>query len=364
MDGTSDPRDAGFRRIDAFREANALRHFGSQLVEIRRQAVRFKDVVKSSGSVDFVRTEPLKSLPYPAQFGFFRARTPTTPFLTITNQLIVIRYRDLAGQKRVLLFSPSDHELGRNTPFFAQLTARMPAMGPLEKRAYPAHGTVLSQLAKHGIAPEEVDYLAFDHLHTQDIRRLLGTTKPQADLSPDAPLPGWFPNAKLVVHRAELALLEDLHPLQKPWYQPWTYGDLRRDRIMVIEDDLLLGAGLALLQSPGHSAGNQSLVVNTSTGLWVSSENVIATECLTPEHSAIPGFQAWTKESGEELVMNGSTMEGRAEQYNSSIKEKLIADPSAVDPRFVQFFPSSELTATWLNPLARPTFSHGSLTHG
>ena len=129
MDGirTTDPREAGFRPLEAFREADAMRHWGSQLVEIRRAAPRFRDAVKASGKATFVRTAPLKSLPYPTQFGFFRARTPTTPFLTITNQMIVVRYRDLAGASRVLLFSPSDHELGRSTPFFAQLSKRLAA---------------------------------------------------------------------------------------------------------------------------------------------------------------------------------------------------------------------------------------------
>ena len=44
--------------------------------------------------------------------------------------------------------------------------------------------------------------------------------------------------------------------------------------------------------------------------------------------------------------------------------EKLVADPSTKDPRFLQFFPTSELTPTLLNPLASPTFVHGAITHG
>jgi hypothetical protein len=127
---------------------------------------------------------------------------------------------------------------------------------------------------------------------------------------------------------------------------------------------VVLGRGVALVFTPGHTPGNVSLVLNTSTGVWVSSENVVATECLTPEHSRIPGFRGWTDVSGEEIVMNGNTMETRAEQYDSIVKEKLIADVSAVDPRFIQFFPSSELQYSRLSPLVRPTFSHGAITHG
>ena len=75
-------------------------------------------------------------------------------------------------------------------------------------------------------------------------------------------------------------------------------------------------------------------------------------------------MRGWTDVSGEELVMNGNTMETRAEQYDSLVKEKLIADVSQKDARFVQFFPSSELQFSALNPLVRPTFSHGGISQG
>jgi hypothetical protein len=308
-----------------------------------------------------VRTVDLQPLPYPTDFAFFRAPVPGTPFVTILNRMLVIRFMQ-QGKRKTLLFSASDAEMGRGTPFFAALSAKFPRR--LETFVYPTRNTVLGGLASLGIAPAEVDYVVFDHLHTQDVRRLFGTKRPVPGLSPDAPLSPWLPNAKLVVQKAELALLRDIHPIQAPWYQPGTYADVRDDAFLVIEGDVVLGQGVALAFTPGHTPGNMSLVVHTGSGIWVSSENVVATECLSPEHSRIPGMRGWTSQSGEELVMNGNTMETRAEQYDSLVKEKLIADASAVDPRFVQFFPSSELKGSLLNPLVRPTFSHGAITHG
>jgi hypothetical protein len=226
------------------------------------------------------------------------------------------------------------------------------------------HGDVPGHLAALGIAPADVDYLVFDHLHTQDVRRWLGTIEPQADLSPDQPVNAVFPNARLLVQRRELAALESLHPLQRPWYQPDTYASLPPDAIAPIDGDVLIGPGIALISTPGHTTGNQTLMLNTSSGIWASSENAIAAECLTPEHSQIPGLRRWARRWGQEVILNANTLEATAEQYNSLVLEKAIVDHSASDERFVQFFPSSELTRRWTNPGTAPTFTHGAITHG
>ncbi|HEY5786836.1 MAG TPA: hypothetical protein VIT65_18880, partial [Microlunatus sp.] len=169
------------------------------------------------------------------------------------------------------------------------LTQRTPDV--IERRMVREHGTVLGHLARLGIAPENVDYLMFDHLHTQDLRRWVGTTAHQADL--DARQAAAFPSAKVIVQRDELAGMADLHPLQLPWYQPATYRDLPPEAFLPIDGSVVIGPGVAVIKTPGHAFGNQSLVVNTATGIWVSSENVIAAEALTPEHSRLPGLAKW-----------------------------------------------------------------------
>jgi hypothetical protein len=52
-----------------------------------------------------------------------------------------------------------------------------------------------------------------------------------------------------------------------------------------------------------------------------------------------------------------------AEQYNSLVLEKHIVDRAADDSRFYQSFPSSELTAHWMSPGVRPTFTHWFIRH-
>jgi hypothetical protein len=323
---------------------------GARLRVARERGAAFRGEFATTGTPDSIVTCDLVTLPYPTRFGLFRASTAIAPFLSITNRMLVIRWH-ADGRERVLLFEPSDHEFGRYTPYFEDLSARTP--GIVERRVVKAHGTVPGHLERLGIAPENVDYLMFDHLHTQDLRRWIGTSTSKA----------FFPNAKVIVQRDELRAVAELHPLQKPWYQPATYRDVPAEAFLPIDGSVVLGPGVAVIKTPGHVFGNQSLVVNTSTGIWVSSENVIAAEALTPEHSKLPGLARWSHRWQQEVVLNANTVETTADQYNSIVLEKTLADRSQTDSRFLQFFPSSELTGAWTNPGTTPTFSHRQIVH-
>ncbi|GAA4728143.1 hypothetical protein GCM10023350_09110 [Nocardioides endophyticus] len=352
-----------FTAIDVLQPARDIDGgYGARLRALRTAAADFKSEFLTTGKPDYVETFDLTGVPYPTKFGLWRAAVTPAPLLKITNRLTVIRWTETGGRVRTLLFEPSDGRLGANTPYLVKLYNSLPKQ--IRDREITTHATVKSVLANLGIKPQDVDYLAFDHLHTQDVRRWIGTTTPQPDLSPDAPVEPYFPNAKLLVQRYELEAMADLHPLQVPWYQPETYRDLRPEGLLPLDGDVLLGPGVAFLSTPGHAYGNHSLVLNTDTGVWVMSENVIAAEAMTPEHSKIPGLARWARSIGQEVILNANTIETTAEQYNSIIIEKAIADPAQADPRFLQFFPTSELTGLFLNPGTKPTFSHLHLKHG
>jgi hypothetical protein len=351
-----------FQRVDAFDRSASCTVIGDQLRLIREEAARFRKLFAATGTPEYVDTFDLARVPYPTEFGFFRVPRPPSPLLMFTNRMIVVRWRAAGGARKTLLWEPSDVELGRNTPFFADLSRRTPKW--MERFGFEHVADPIDHLKRLGIHPAEVDYLAFDHLHTQDCRRLLGTRGPAPDLSPNAPVAPLFPNAKLVVQRAEWELVRAMHPWQARWYQAATYDDLRPEAVQLIEGDVLLGPGVGFLSTPGHSTGMMSLVVNTKTGIWVSSENAIAAEMLTPEASEIPGVRKTAEAWGTEVILNGNTLENLAAQYNSIIKEKSVADRSAVDARFVQFFPTSELTRNRLMLGTAPTFSHRRIEHG
>jgi hypothetical protein len=334
---------------------------GAVLSRIPACAKEFRSEFRASGTPDQVDTYDLITLPYPTRFGLWRASMSPAPFVSITNRMLIVRWADADGQRRTLLFEPSDAELGTNTPYFANLVRRTPDF--IADKLVQRHGDVLTHLRAAGIDPAKVDYLAFDHLHTQDVRRWIGTTTPQADLGTAEPVEPAFPNARLLVQRAELQALDHLHPLQRPWYQPDTYRHLRSEAIAPIDGDVLLGPGVALVATPGHTTGNQTLVLNTSSGVWASSENAIAAECLVPQYSKLLGVRRWAEHWGQGVVVNANTIETIAAQYNSLMLERCIVDTSQRDARFPQFFPSSELTRRWTNPGTAPTFVHERISH-
>jgi hypothetical protein len=338
---------------------------GAELGAIREAAPEVRRVLQESGTPEAVTTCDLITLPYPTRFGLFRAGRSPAPFLWFTNRMLVIQWTDPDGTPRTLLWEPSDHERGEFTPYYAGLTERMPIPHGLSKRLLSrTHGTVLGHLRALGIDPADVDYLAFDHLHTQDVRRHLGTRRPAPDLgSPDEPLGGWFPNAKLITQVHEWETIRNIHPLQAPWYQPETYDDLRPESLLFIDGDVLVGPGVGFLFTPGHTAGNMSLVLHTDEGIWVSSENGIAAESWMPGASRIPGVCGWAREWGHEVILNANTLEFTAWQYDSMVAERLVADPTP-DGDFRQTFPSSELTGHPFSPLTKPTYVHGAIRHG
>lgn len=334
---------------------------GAELAAITEAAPDLKRELVASGMPSGVTTCDLITLPYPVSFGLWRAARSPAPFLWITNRMIVVQWDDEQGRQRTLLWEASDHEQGEYTPYFAKLKARNPLP---ESVLATEHGTVLGHLRSLGIAPEDVDYVAFDHLHTQDPRRLVGTTRPAPDLgSPEAPIAPWFPNAVLISQRREWETIRHLHPLQVPWYQPETYRDLPHERLALIDGDVLLGPGVALIATPGHTAGNMSLALNTSSGVWTSSENGVAAESWAPRVSRIPGLRHWSVEWGQEVILNANTLEFASWQYDSMVLERLLADP-ADDAPVPQCFPSSELTRHRLAPGVSPTFTHGGIEHG
>jgi glyoxylase-like metal-dependent hydrolase (beta-lactamase superfamily II) len=360
------PGLAAPRRIEHFEAPSLDATPAEQLRRIREQAPAFREWLRRSGTVTAFAARSLVTLPYPRRFGLWEACSLPLPYVWMTNRMFVVQWRDDTGRTRTLLAEPSDYDLGTGTPYIARALRRMP--GGEEKalrRFFVRHPRVLEHLAAMGIAAADVDYVSFDHLHTQDIRRITGTNGPAPDLGhPDTAVPPMFPNARVIVQREELEHVRDVHPFQQRFHQSRTYADIREDTLLVVAGDVLVGPGVALLRTPGHTLGNHTLAVSTERGIFTSSENGIAVECYAPEHSNIPGVRSWARAWGLEVVMNFNTPEYASWQYNSMVKEKLIADPLPGRPELPQVFPSSELTRHRYAPGIRPIHEHGDLTVG
>ncbi|MFY0524121.1 hypothetical protein ACN28I_13435 [Archangium gephyra] len=341
-----------FRPLPFLNEARAEPVSGVRLQKLRRAALEAREAFTAGGPVAAVATCDLVTFPFPSLFAFSGAALSPAPYVMMTNRMQVVQYLE-DGVTRTLLFNPSDYERGQAAPFFKSLKEKYGDFVS-DKVMTRRHGTVQSHLTALGLKPEDVDYLAFDHLHVQDVRRWLGGDGE----------PAYFPRAKLLVQRAEWESVKNLHPLEKVWYVPGGTDGVPEERVVLLDGDTWLGRGAAILSTPGHTMGNMSLAVATDKEVFVVSENGVASECYTPLQSRIPGVRAFAEQMGWEVVLNGNTRESSLEQYSSMVVEKLFAGPSRVEGAFVNFHPSSLLTGSLVAPGLSPTITLPAPNHG
>jgi glyoxylase-like metal-dependent hydrolase (beta-lactamase superfamily II) len=349
-----------FTRLDEMDSAWAEPNPGHRLEAVRAAGDRLRHPIRAGGPAVAVHTFDLATLPYPSRYAFEGVALSPAPYIMMTNRMQLVQ---VAWQDRLInvLVNPTDPERSMRTPFFARQIERYGQL--LSRRVLSRiHGSVAQALDQAGVAPEDIDYITFDHLHTQDVRGLLGTGEPEPGR--DAPTPPLLPNARLLAQAAELRTLACLHPLQQSWYIADALRGVPGDRIVALEGDYLIGGGLALVRTPGHTEGNHSPVLVTDRGLWTISENGVAVECYAPAHSRIPGLRRYARDTGADVVLNGNTRENSLDQYTSMVLEKTIADPCPDRPELPQHFPSSELTRSALSPGLGPTYRHGAITHG
>jgi glyoxylase-like metal-dependent hydrolase (beta-lactamase superfamily II) len=319
---------------------------GSRLEAVRSAASRLATRLRGGPKVRSVRTYDLVTLPYPVRYGLGGATRVAAPYLMMTNRMQVVVFEE-DGARRCMLVNPSDHERNEATPFFARLKARAP--GFVDRLIARRHGTVPERLQEAGLRGDQIDYVTFDHLHTQDVRRLLGD---------------WCPRAKLLVMEEELAIFERLHPLQRDWYIADALAGVPTGRIQPLDSDLLVGDGVALVRTPGHTLGNHSIVLNTDRGLWTVSENGVAVDNWEPRKSEIKGLRRTAETQGVEVILNANTREESLEQYTSMVLEKTLADEAPDGSGWRQNFSSSELTPSLIAPGLKATYVHKAITHG
>lgn len=313
-----------------------------RLKAARKQASAFRERFMDEAPVQFYQSADMVRVPYPTWYAYSGIYTQSTykfPYIHILNRIFIVQYHDFSGELKTLLFSPSDIEADRETPFFKRLTDKMPSWSPLEGVVAPIIRDVTGALAEVGLSPEDVDYISYDHLHTQDVRRWLGTKDKAA----------YFPNAKLLVHEQEWLSTTSLLPVQADWYCPNGIEGVDPDKVIKFTGSIQLGEGVALVHTPGHTEGNHSLVARVPDGIRVTSENGVGADAYAPMNSKVNAIRRYAKNTGIEVILNGNTLEGSNEQYISMVIEKTIAGPSK-NPDFPNCASSSEATPYWLIP--------------
>lgn len=351
----------GIRPAHEFDEAQATWPRGDRPAALREAASEFRTRFKGHGETRAVRTIDLVSVGYPAAYAFHGAAKGLNPYVNVLNRLVVVQFDDFAGELRTLVWEPTVPAGSAQAPFYAQLLERFGEWFSAQVLATVYH-TVPEALARVGLTPSDVDFVSFDHLHVQDLRMTMGTTEPlPGENEPRSPL---FPNARFILQRKEVDTFRSIHPTQWAWYVPGGMDAVIEDRLVLVDGDVELGVGCALVHTPGHTDGNQSLCVNTPEGVWVSSGNGVAADSWHPHLSKIPGVRKWADSFGCEVVMNANTLEDAVDQYDSMIKEKALADVNRRDPRWLNVFPSSELGTLRRQWPIVPTFVYGGVNYG
>ncbi len=326
---------------------------GTQLRAVRRAAERLRERFAEGPRCVAVRTLPLTRLAYPTRYAFWSAAITPAPYVVMTHRCVLVQFFQ-RGELRNLLFNPTDVDASRATPFFARMIEQLGT--PIADRIAKREDRLEDQLARLGLGPEDIDYVAFDHFHTQDLRGTLGTS--------DGARAPRFPNAKLLAPKREWEDWDDLHPLQRAWFVRDGKIGVRTENVVLTSGDLAIGDGVMLLRTPGHTSGNQTLFLNTEHGVWGISENGTAADNWSPIDSKIRGLASFCKKQDLDVVLNANTPELCAVQYTSMILERTLVDRVRRAPAFVQMFPSSEVTPSLLAPGLSPTLLHREITHG
>jgi hypothetical protein len=346
-----DRRIPWVRQVLDLQQGREIRSPGPKLKALRKRGRGLGDDLRAGPKVVAVRTLPLTTLLYPTTFAFNRAVPLPWPFVQMFHRCLLIQVM-AEGELKNILFNPTDYEASKATPYFAKMIERIGERGA--KLITKQNEHVDRQLSKLGLSPEDIDLVAWDHFHTQDLRPILGAGTKTAR----------FPNAYLLAPRKEWEDWGDLHPLQRPWFVAEGRDGVPESKVVLFDDDVSLGDGCLLLRTPGHTTGNQTLFAHADDGVFGCSENGTSADNWAPQHSRIPGLKRSADLYELEVILNSNTPELCAEQYTSMILEREMVDPVPDRPEMVQMFPSSEVTPSAFAPGIRPSLVFGERTSG
>ncbi len=341
--------------LAVFKDARLAARPTERLENVRQRALQFRELMLSGEEATHLKTVSMVLAPYPTKFAYLHAVKSFIPYIALGNKMFIVQFKTRNGLKN-LLFGINDPIGNSETPFFKNFRSRFGIINKkfVEPQLRKATDNTASLLAKHGLSPEDIDYITFDHLHVQELRKWLGYDNN----------PGYFPNAKLLVMRQEWESAHGLLPIQKPWYCPDGVKNIDPQKVILLDSSVMLGQGVALVQSPGHTEGNHSLVVHIDGQLFVSSENGMAADSYAPLNSRIPGLKRYAEKNNVEVILNGNTLESSIDQYISMVMEKTIAGPHREFHGFTNVVPSSEHAPLWYTAPINPTVNVSNISLG
>lgn len=348
----------GITPLDNFLGSRSAATPNDRLNEVKQRALDFRKKMMDQDNVPFFKAEDVITAPYPTKYGYLNAINSLlpVPLIYLGNRVFIMQFETPQG-KKTMLFGPVDVVGNAGTPFYSNIIKRMTQSLSdfVRKHILPVNSSVQEVLAKANISPADIDYITYDHMHTQDLRYWLGG---------DGYDKAFFPNAKLLIMRDEWHITQSPLANQSRWFCVDGTKGIDPEKVILLDSSVMLGKGVALVQTPGHTEGNHSLVIKANDQVYVSSENGISIDNYFPEHSKIPGIRKYVELYQNEVVLNGNTLECSNDQYISMVQEKSMASPDPEHPGYTHIITSSEQYPTWYTWPVRPAFKRDNLEFG
>lgn len=138
---------------------------------------------------------------------------------------------------------------------------------------------LLDGLAAHGVAPEGVDLVVLTHLHHDHSSHN-----------------DRFPEARFFVQAEELAFAREPLPVYERSYPAANWRSLDGLDVTLLEGDHRPAPGVELLQTPGHTPGQQSVIVDTAGG-----PHALVGDLAYNRHNLEPGISSLVDAEGRRL---------------------------------------------------------------
>lgn len=142
-------------------------------------------------------------------------------------------------------------------------------------------------LAEHGLTPDDVDYVVLTHLHNDHVGHV-----------------SLYTEAEILVQRAELEAARNPRP-----HMAFAYPDdidvwLEGLDVTLLDGGYRLDDGLDILSTPGHTKGQQSVVVETD-----GATHALVSDLVYCEHNRDPSVSTIVDGYGEEVAVTPTDQE-------------------------------------------------------